>query len=354
VSDFPHTPEAVTGEWLSARVGAPVTSFSMEQIGVGVGLLGRLYRITLTGDATTPATVVAKFPTLDEGARMNVTSPLGFYSNEVNFYTEGAPRTPIATAQVYDASFDDVTGDFVLLMEDVASRRCVDQTVGCGVADAQIAIDALAGMHAHWWNSDFAELPWLKRYTVPPYPQVIAGMFKQAWPVALDIVGAHLPAPIRAFGDRFPDLAGWFLSEASEPPVTLCHGDYRLDNLFFGVAEADAPVTVLDWQICFRGNPGYDLGYFISQSLATDTRRDCQDALIERYVGALASRDIAMDRSVLDAQVAKTFAYCFIYPIAACGQIEATSPRMVELVQGMTDRAVAAIEDVGALALLPD
>lgn len=350
---FPHEPEGLTAEWLAATIGAPVSDFSLEQIGVGVGLLGRLYRVSLTGDATTPATVIAKFPTLDEAARANVAAPLGFYSNEVNFYNEGAPLTPIATAHMYNASFDEATGDFILLMEDIANKRCEDQTVGCSVADAQTAIDAIARMHAHWWGNDFAQLPWIKVYSDPPYPQIIAAMFKQSWPIALDIVGDTLTPEIRAFGDRFPDLVEWFFEKASEPPLTLCHGDYRLDNLFFGTQPDHAAVTALDWQICFKGNPGYDLGYFISQSLATDVRRGAHDALIDRYAASLGSAGIDVDRAALDDSVARTIAYCFIYPIAACGQIEVTAPRMVELCRGMTARSVAAIEDVNALALLP-
>lgn len=353
MSSFPHQPEDLTAEWLAAQIGAPVADFSIEQIGVGVGLLGRLYRVSLTGDASTPSSVVAKFPTLDEGARANVAAPLGFYSNEVNFYNEGAPLTPVATAKIYNATFDDATGDFILLMEDIAGKRCEDQTVGCPVADAETAIDSLAAMHAHWWNSDFAQLPWIKVYSDPPYPQIISAMFKQSWPVALEVVGDVLPPEMRAFGDRFPDLVEWFFEKASEPPLTLCHGDYRLDNLFFAAQPGDAPVTALDWQICFKGNPGYDLGYFISQSLATDVRRGAQDGLIDRYLADLAAKGIEVEKAALEESVARTIAYCFIYPIAACGQIEVTAPRMVELVTGMTQRSVAAIEDVNALALLP-
>ena len=353
MSDFPHTPEALTTEWLSANVGAPVTDFSIEQIGIGVGLLGRLYRVTLTGDASTPATVIAKFPTLDEGARMNITAPLGFYSNEVNFYNEGAALAPIGTAKVFNASFDPETTDFVLLMEDVGGRRCVDQTVGCEIADAEIAIDAMAKLHAHWWNSDFKEIPWVKSYVDPPYPQVIAGMFKQSWPVALEVLGGHMSEEMRAYGERFPDLVPWFLEQASEPPFTFCHGDYRLDNLFFGVHDDDPALTVLDWQISFRGNPGYDLGYFLSQSLATDTRRIAQDALVDRYVTAIEEAGHNLDRAQLDRSFAQTVAYCFVYPIVATGQIEATNERMVQLCHGMLDRSVAAIEDTNALALLP-
>jgi hypothetical protein len=343
----------VTAEWLSDKVGGTVTSFAMEQIGVGVGLLGRLYRATLTGDGV-PASVVAKFPTLDEGARMNVTAPLGFYANEVNFYNEAAPLTPMSTPTVYDASFDGESGDFVLLLEDVGGRQCLDQTVGCTEHAAEIAIDALATMHAHWWNSSFEQIPWVKSYVEPPYPQVIAGMYKQAWPVACEVLGSQMAPHIRDYGDRFADIVPWFLEQASQPPHTFCHGDYRLDNLFFGVDESEPPVTVLDWQISFKGNPGYDLGYFISQSLATDVRRKMQTALVDRYVAAITAAGHELDRDQLDRAYAQTVAYCFVYPIVATGQIEQTNERMLQLCSGMLDRAVAAIEDADALALLPD
>jgi len=351
-NEFPHTPEDVTAEWLSDKVGSPVTAFEMEQIGIGVGLLGRLYRVSLTGEGA-PATVVAKFPTLDEGARMNITSPMGFYSNEVNFYREGAPLTPMHTAKVYDASFDAESGDFVLLLEDLSGRQCLDQTVGCTEQAAEVAIDALAKMHAHWWNSDFKQIPWVKSYIDPPYPQIIAGMFKQSWPVTSEILGSQMTPHIRDYGDRFPDLVPWFLEQASQPPFTFCHGDYRLDNLFFGTDSGDAPVTVLDWQLSFKGNPGYDLGYFISQSLATDVRRKIGTSLVDRYVAAIAAAGHDLDRDQLDRTYAQTVAYCFVYPIVATGQIEQTNERMRELCSGMLDRAIAAIEDVDALSLLP-
>ena len=352
-NEFPHRPEDITTDWLSAKVGGTVTDFSMEQIGVGVGLLGRLYRVSLTGD-NVPKSVVAKFPTLDEGARMNVTSPLGFYKNEVDFYREGAPLAPVATPTVYDASYDAESDDFVLLLEDLDGRQVLDQTVGCTIEAAEVAIDALAALHARWWDSDFAELPWAKSYVEPPYPQVIAGMFKQSWPIASDLLGDdHLPPHARDFGERFPDLVQWLLQEISVEPHTFCHGDYRLDNLFFGTDKAHPSVTILDWQISFRGNPGYDLGYFISQSLSTDIRRAHQESLVDRYADAIAATGHPMDRAALDDVFRKTVAYCFVYPVVAFGQIEVTNQRMRELCEGMVDRSVAAIDDVDALSLLP-
>lgn len=353
MADFPHQPEDITSEWLAEKLNAPVTAFSCEQIGVGVGLLGRLYRLTLTGDDTTPKTVIAKFPTLDEGARANVAQPLGFYENEVLFYNEAAPITPIATAKVYAAAFEDATHDFVLLIEDLGDRRSADQNVGCAVKDAEIAVDALATLHAHWWNSDFKQIPWVKTYVAPPYPQVIQAMFKQSWPIAVEALGENVSETIRAYGERFPDLVEWFLSQASDPPHSLCHGDFRLDNLFFGVTNEHAPVTVLDWQLSFRGNSAYDVAYFISQSLSTEDRRAAEKPLIERYLAALKSKGIEVDRANFDDAYSRTVAYCFIYPVAAAGQIEVTNERHLALLHMLFDRSVAAIEDWDALAALP-
>jgi aminoglycoside/choline kinase family phosphotransferase len=78
----------------------------------------------------------------------------------------------------------------------------------------------------------------------------------------------------------------------------LCHGDFRLDNLFFANGAGHAPLTVLDWQISFKGNGAYDLAYFISQSLNTDDRRSAEKALIDRYVAVLADNGVAVEAEI--------------------------------------------------------
>ena len=228
-----------------------------------------------------------------------------------------------------------------------------DQTVGCAVADAETAIDAMSDMHSHWWASDFSDLPWLPNYADAPFPQVIAGMFKQAWPRALEVLGDQLSPTFRDYGERYPEIVQWFMDEATNEPHTFVHGDFRLDNLFFANAADDAPVTIVDYQISFRGRAGYDLGYFVSQSLETDVRRKSESALIERYRQGLASNGIEYTMDDLMTDYRRTVAYCFIYPIVACGQIEVTNDRMLQLLQGMLDRAVQAIEDNKALEILP-
>lgn len=354
VSDtFPRAPEDVSTDWLSGIVGAPVGSFDMEQIAIGVGLLGRLYRLTLTGEGT-PSSIVAKFPTLDEGARANVVEPLRFYEKEVRFYQEAAQAIPVATPRLYFAGFDPASGDFALVFEDCGGWRMHDQVAGCSVDDATTAVDAMVALHSFSWDGPrLADYPWLPSYADPPFPQVIAGMYRQAWPRALELVGDRMTDRIRDFGDRYEGLVQWFMDEATVRPHTFCHGDFRLDNLFFGTAPRHAAVTILDWQICFRGRGGFDLAYFVSQSLTAEDRRANEDRLIDRYAKGLAARGIDYPREELVRDYKRTVAYCFIYPIVATGQIEVTSERQLQLLQEMLDRSITAIEDTGALDILP-
>lgn len=350
MSELPGTPEQLTAEWLSDAIGTPVSSFSTEQIGVGVGLMGRLFRVAMETSGG-PSSAVAKFPALDEGARMHVAEPLRFYEKEVRFYREGAADTPIPTPKAFAAEYDPASGDFVLLLEDLSARRMEDQIAGCSAEDARTAVDALVDLHAHWWERDFPE--WLPLYSDPPYPQVIAGMYKQAWPHALEVFEGHLSPEMLAYGERYPDLVDWFMGELGVPPHTMCHGDFRLDNLFFGSAPGDPPLTVVDWQIAFRGRGGYDLAYFVSQSLPTEVRREHEAELKRRYLEGLAAKGIDYPEADLERDYARTVAYCFIYAIVSAGQVQMANERMRDLLLGILDRAVVAIEDGSALSLLP-
>lgn len=349
---FPSSPENITAEWLGHVLGTNVEAFELEQIGIGVGLLGRLFRITLTTDGG-PSSIVAKLPTLDDGARIHVAEPLRFYEKEVCFYREMSGDVPIATPKAFFAEHDPATGDFMLLLEDLGDRRMEDQIIGCSSSDATTAVDALIDLHSHWWNrDDFPE--WLPSYSDPPYPLVIAGMYHQSWPRALEIFEGHLAPAYLEFGERFADLVPWFLDSLTGGPLSFCHGDFRLDNLFFGAGVDHDPVAVVDWQICFRGRPAYDLAYFVSQSIDTAERRTCEQALRTRYLDGLAKRDAFYDEAQFLEDYRRTVAYCFIYAVVTAGQIEMANERQRELVLGIGDRAIQAMEDNDALAVLPN
>jgi hypothetical protein len=155
---FPTDRSSVTAAWLSEVLGADVRECRLVQIGIGVGLLGRLYRAHLKGDPDVPTSVVVKLPMLDARVRSEVCEDLEFYLREVRFYQEVGLANPLRPARPYFAAFDETTHDFVLVLEDLGRLRVADQIVGCTATDAETVIDAIARHHAHWWESDrFAE-----------------------------------------------------------------------------------------------------------------------------------------------------------------------------------------------------
>ena len=314
MAKFPVDPASVTAAWLSEVLDADVRDCRLEQIGIGVGLLGRLYRAHLVGGSDVPASVVVKLPILDtQPARSAICEDLEFYLREVRFYQQIGVANPLRPARPYFAAFDETTHDFVLVLEDLGRLRVADQIVGCTAVDAETVVNAIARHHAYWWESDrFASLPWLKTYATPPFPAVLAGNFEAAWPRFLEVVGADLSPPLHAFGERFPSLVGWFWQELARPPHTFLHGDLRLDQLFFAVGADDPPVTALDWQITSKGRAAYDVGYFLSQSLSADVRRSCEQQLIERYAECLTAHGVHYPRDELWRDYRLTLAFCFV------------------------------------------
>ena len=67
----------------------------------------------------------------------------------------------------------------------------------------------------------------------------------------------------------------------------LVHGDYRLDNMLFGTAEADRALTVVDWQTVSWGPALTDLAYFLGTALPAQDHREHYDALLLAYHEAL-------------------------------------------------------------------
>src|SRR5690348_6449062 len=204
---IPTDPTCVTPAWLSDVLHADVRSCDIEQIAIGVGLLGRLFRARLEGGPDVPASVVVKLPTLDTKVRRKICEPADFYLREVRFYEQIGLANPLPPARPYFAEFDQASHDFVLLLEDLQRLRLADQTVGCAAVDAHTVIDAIARHHAYWWNNArLASLPWLAPYSEGHFFDVALGNYTAGWPVFLERVGSDLSPSLLEFGERFPSL----------------------------------------------------------------------------------------------------------------------------------------------------
>jgi hypothetical protein len=183
----------------------------------------------------------------------------------------------------HHAQLDTSTGDFAILMDDLAPAEVGDQLTGCSVDDARAALTELVGLHAPDLD-DLESTDWLvaKR---PEGADAMGGLYLALLPTFVERYTDRLPAQTIATALRFGDCVNQWLTQ-SAPPYRLLHGDYRLDNLMFGPQG----VVAVDWQTVGHGPPVSDVAYFCGASLLTDDRRAHEEELVREYHALLEER----------------------------------------------------------------
>ncbi|HLZ69277.1 MAG TPA: phosphotransferase [Dehalococcoidia bacterium] len=359
---LPRSIEALTPAFLTdaLREGGvlprgSVVAVASEPVGQGVGLLCQLARLSLTYDgapAGVPATLIAKIPSGDEQTK-GMANAFGFYAKEVRFYRELAARVSLPAPACWYSALEEASGDFVLLLEDLGAARLGDQLAGCTVEEAALLLRELAKVHAAWWNSPMLdEIDWVPD-AGSPINKAGLTLYPLAWPAFVERFGAETPPELLAIGERLGQNVNAILDRFCAGPKTLCHGDYRADNFFFGARPGQPPLRVIDWQIAVRAVGTYDVGYFLTQSLDVPLRRAHELELLGLYHRTLREGGV-QDYSFGDliSDYRWTALFCFAYPVMGGGLADLSNARGVALARAMMQRSAAAILDWQAGELL--
>ena len=251
MSDFPSKPADVDAGWLEARLrasgvlgNAHITNVSW--VPIGTGQVGDTARFTLTydRDGAGPATMAGKFAAADETSR-GTAAALQLYTKEVTFYREVAALLDVRVPRTYAAEVDANGQEFVLLFEDLAPQRGGNQLLGCDIDDARAVICQAAAIHAPSRNHPaILEQPCLR-----PNPALtghMAALYPQAHAVFRERYDGQLAPELMRICDAFTTMIdGWFARALPNPGLT--HGDFRLDNMLFGVGNGAEPIAVVDW-----------------------------------------------------------------------------------------------------------
>lgn len=344
---IPRVAEDLTPEWLSDALGRRITAVQSEPMGVGVGLVGTLFRLALTGDGE-PSTMIAKLAAPTDEGRF-VATVLNMYGREVGFYTELSDRCAIDHPACYYAAHDAATQDTVLLLEDVALRaELLDQVKGCAVADTGPALRTLAKLHACFWDDQsLADHEWLLRLADEPYPASVGFAYETAWPRAQEFFPDQMTAQVLEFGNAYAKRIPALFAKLCEGPHVLSHADWRLDNLFLTPAD---DIVAVDWQLVDRSVPLRDLSYFVTQSVNVDDPAG-YTALFETYLGELAALGVQPDREWAWEMYRYATAFGFVYPVVAAGALEINDTRHLELCATLMRRCVSAIAALDAFEL---
>ncbi len=292
---FPASPSELTADWLSGVLGAPVAGLSHENLGEGVGVMAEVSRIHVEYDdeAEGPETLILKTVAPMPQNRETATQ-YGFYRREVRFYQDVADKLRIRVPRCYYAGMDESSVPFAILMEEVTGARVIDQLDGGSMADAEMVVDAIAALHARWWDSpELDQLDWLPPVNNDLY-KGYAAVMPQLVPVLEAKYGDRIEpegfALLAAMGDHYPDYLDHWIESG---PVTFAHYDLRLDNILFEPPSDPGSICLLDWQLAVRHRGTFDLAYYLGQNVPPDFRRDHQEAIVRRYHDALTGRGIS-------------------------------------------------------------
>ncbi len=352
IKSFPILPERMTASWLESALGVGIASVDVEPIGAGAGFAGSVYRARIEykeSDTGLPDALIWKTVSNDERTRHFLTT-LGVYEREARFYGQLADGLRIAP-RPYFSRFDAEEGTFCLIIEDVSYMKPGDQIAGCAFEEALSVVREAARLHSAFWSEKGDAPPdWVP--TFDGGSGYFARMHSVAWRQlerTVEGIPEGLIEAARRIGPRVSDVK----ARISRAPLTLTHGDLRLDNIFFSRDPSADGIKLIDWQAIRMGRGAYDLAYFLSTSVPAEMRQSRQNELIGAYVETLRAHGV---EGYTEVECREDFGWALLDIVTFVGIIGSTldfqSARGLELSGTIISRLWQTIEDNSALDLL--
>ncbi len=333
-----------------------VASCSAQPLGEGAGLIGMVGRVQLSysGEpSNAPTRMICKFPSSVAENRA-VADAFNMYGREVRFYDSLATTTSIGHPRCFFALRARSSSDFVLLLEDLGERRIGDQVAGSDLRDAEVVVDAMAKFHAENWNRTHdARFAWVTSHANDLQIGGMEAGFAQGWPRFVDELADVIPVNVQRWGHRVGPHTGSILQTLCSGPQTICHGDFRLENMFFAATPAQPDFAIVDWQSITWSSCAQDLAYFLTQSVQLEARRRSERDLLARYLEGLRTngvRDYSSDNLLLDYRRATL--YLLDYAVVIASTLDLANARGAAIARALSQRACAALDDLDCEALL--
>jgi len=350
-------PDQVSAEWLTgvlrhsgALAEGVVASFEADDIGTGQVGCNVRYRIRYQPEGAGPPTVVAKFASRDPSSRAAGVQTLT-YETEVAFYRDIADTVDISRPHCHFAAVEPGTPNVILVLEDLAPAEQGDQLTGCDPALAELAVLEAAKLHGpRWGDPELLRVPWLA--SKAGGDGALAGAFAMLWPGFVDRYRATLIDESLTVGSSMAAAgAGW--TPADPGPLTVCHADYRLDNMLFAPPGHPRPIAVVDWQTVRLGVGTSDVAYFLGAAMPPERRRECEKHLVTRYHEALTGYGIAdygFDQCWEDY---RRYSFGGFFMAVFASMLVQRTDRGDAMFMAMANGAAAQIVDLDALEFLP-
>ena len=211
----------------------------------------------------------------------------------------------------------------------------------------QICIDVNPGLEIHQVSLPVSNDATEQQGNVIPRPMQL--MYARARPLFVERYGSLGATTLLDIADRVDEVLGGALSGLCEAPLTLAHGDYRLDNLLFtGGGQEDLEVAVIDWQVACHAPGVSDVAYLLTSTLPPECSRSEELSHVVTYHEALLARGVSgydFEQCLADYTLAVLL---LVHRVTtAIVTVEVDNERGVELMNSWIDRIA------GRVSLLP-
>ncbi|MGK0360212.1 MAG: aminoglycoside phosphotransferase (APT) family kinase protein [Bradymonadia bacterium] len=278
-------------------IGAPLSLPTIHPLKTGRGISALLYVVRWGADQTA---VLKISNAREDGAR------------ELKFLRtmRDSPDVPRLLGAVVEPA------RILLLIEDLRDATPGDMLIGATRGQALAAMDVLGRLHAGWWNAPPPD--W--SYKPPRWAGTTAAQraqFVERYP--------HPWAQARLAD--LPDMAAQMAPVLAAIPPSLMHADAHLDNWMF----RPAPILI-DWESVRVGPAIVDVVRFLVEGLTSETRRQMQSALLERWRVAVSGVTAAVAAETVQTWVRAALWYTINAVVAHDGGVGAHthSARMVQ------------------------
>ena len=355
---IPDCPAGLTADYLTERLHearclpehARVADVRNETVGDGTGMMAEISRLLLSynGDSgTAPASLIAKYASANETNRA-VANSFQLPVRETRYATDLDPLTSARTPLTYASLLD---GDrFLILMEDLGDYDVGSQVLGADLRQTEIAIDELAKLHSAFWNKVDA-LDWVPGIADSFHADNMMAGANAGWDNMVNLFS--VPASVSQYRDQFLAAVPALQRERMTDPVTLVHGDFRMENLLYGNRDEHDDVVIIDWQGPLKARGMFDVALFLGQSTTTEVRRSSERELLERYrEGLLAGGVTGLTESEIWDDYVRCVLYDWVYTAVVAGTLDASNEIAFSWMSKMVERQVSASEDLDVFRFL--
>lgn len=360
MASFPEFPAGFTPEYLTQvlhehgclpNAGA-VSSVTRQSVGDGTGMMADLARLVLeySGDqGGAPQTLIAKFSSANETNR-GTANIFHLPERETRFALELDPLTTAVTPQTYCVKLD---GEFFLIMmEDLGDYDVGSQEVGATLAQTESAIDELAKLHSTFWEKVEA-YPWVPGIADSYHADAMRQGTEAGWDNMVNLFG--VPDTIHQYRDRFIQSVPDLQAERMTAPITLVHGDFRMENLLYGTQPQHHEVVIIDWQGPLKARGMFDVALFLGQSTKSDIREQHERALLERYLEGLRTGGVGdIDMAFLWDDYLRCTLYDWVYTAVVAGTLDASNEVAFRWMSEMVKRQTEVSLQHDVFRFLPD